>query len=62
MIEQLQAVAGAGFARTELTQSAQSAVSGAAANGVSFGEIMRDQIAASVNSVKGAEARWTCGR
>lgn len=61
MIEQLQAVAGAGFARTELTQSAQSAVSGAAANGVSFGEIMRDQIAASVNSVKGAEGASIAG-
>lgn len=61
MIEQLQAVAGSGFARTELTQSAQSADQSATVNGASFGEIMRDQIAASVNSVKGAEGASIAG-
>lgn len=61
MIEQLQAVAGAGFARTDLTQSSQQAGAEVQANGMSFGEVMRDQLAASVNSVKGAESASIAG-
>ena len=61
MIEQLQAVAGAGLARAELTQPAQQAGEAAWAGTPSFGEIMRDRIAASVDSVKAAESVSVAG-
>ena len=61
MIEQLQAVAGAGLARADLIQATQPAQEAARIGALSFGEIMRDRIAASIDSVKAAESVSVAG-
>ncbi|MCR9124113.1 MAG: flagellar hook-basal body complex protein FliE [Phyllobacteriaceae bacterium] len=61
MIEQLQAVAGAGSVRTELARQASGAETIEIAGAGSFGDILRDQIAATVNSVKTADSAAMAG-
>ena len=55
MIEGVSSIAAANLTRTEAAGSSRQA-GGAADMGVGFGDVLRDQMAATANAVRGAEA------